>query len=201
MSKGPPIFGLVLAGGQSRRFGCDKAAEQYQGQALLERSVAALGAGLDEVFVSVRADQTQDRLRSRFELIVDREEGLGPAGGILAAHGEYPDVAWLVLACDLPNVDEAAVAGLLNARDAGKAATAYRSPFNGGPEPLCAIYEPDTLARFRHGAGSGGEFSPRSFLAGENVELIEAAGTQTLSNVNTPDELARLEAEKRRGCA
>jgi molybdopterin-guanine dinucleotide biosynthesis protein A len=192
MTKPPTVFGLVLAGGHSRRFGRDKAAEQFRGSALLDRAVAALAGILDEVFVSVRVDQTADDLRARYALIVDRDEGLGPAGGILSAHARFPDVAWLVLACDLPNISATAVTALLRARRPGKAATSYQAADGGGAEPLCAIYEPDTLARFRLSTESGGDLSPRNFLADQEVELVAAPSAHLLSNVNTPEELSRL---------
>ncbi len=192
MTQSPAIYGLVLAGGRSRRFGRDKAAVQIEGQALLERTVKLLRALIDEVFVSVRSDQQDEPLRRQFRLIVDQLDGLGPAAGILAAHGEWPEAAWLVLACDMPLVDESAVGGLLEARNSRRAATAYRSAGDGLPEPLCAIYEPDTLARFRHQTESGDDPSPRNFLVHADVELIEPPGKRVLSNVNTRDELSRL---------
>ena len=83
----PPLFGLVLAGGRSRRFGSDKAAIEVGGRSLLARTVDLLQGVTDRVFVSVRADQVADELRSEFSLIVDDEPHFGPAGGLLAVYG------------------------------------------------------------------------------------------------------------------
>jgi len=163
-----------------------------QGRPLLERTVALVTSIIDDVYVSVRADQIEDRLRRQFRLIVDSQENLGPAAGFLAAHAEHPEVAWLVLACDLPLLDLETIRLLVRSRNVHRAATAYRSPEDGLPEPLCAIYEPDTLARFRHHAESGDSLSPRSLLANADVELLEPVGDRVLSNVNTPDDLIRL---------
>ena len=195
MASSPAIFGLVLAGGRSRRFGQDKAAIQVQGQTVLARTVGLLQALIQDVYVSVRADQTDDRLRRQFRLIVDRNEGLGPAAGIVAAHSEQPEAAWLVLACDLPCLDEEAVRYLVQSRNPHRAATAYQRLADGLPEPLCAIYEPDTLARFRLQAEAGDGISPRNFLMRADVELIQPTGDRVLSNVNTRDELSRLKEE------
>jgi molybdopterin-guanine dinucleotide biosynthesis protein A len=185
----------VLAGGHSRRFGGDKAAMQIQGQALLERMVGLLEPLVREVYVSVRADQTDDRLRRRFRLLVDQKANRGPAGGLLAAHGHRPDAAWLVLACDLPLMDEETVRHLVSSRNVNKQATAYRSIEDGLPEPLCAIYEPDTLARFGHQADAGHSLSPRGFLIDADVECIKPARDQVLFNVNTPEDLSRVQNE------
>ncbi len=166
---------------------------RVEGQALLERTVDLLKPLLQEVHVSVRADQTDDCLRRQFRLLVDRKPGLGPAGGLMAAHAYRPDVAWMVLACDLPFMDEEAVRHLVKSRNAGKDATAYRSIVDGLPEPLCAIYEPDTLARFGHQAGAGGGLSPRSFLMNSDVECIQPTRDRVLFNVNSPDDLSRIQ--------
>ena len=78
-TSGPMICGLVLAGGHSRRFGHDKAAIEIDDESLLSRTVGVLRSVLDDVFVSVRADQSDELLRRRFQLIVDKDESLGPA--------------------------------------------------------------------------------------------------------------------------
>ena len=188
----PDIYGLVLAGGHSRRFGNDKAALEIDHESLLSRTVSVLQAVIDTVFVSIRADQIDDQLRSQFQLILDEDESLGPASGIIAAHKSRPDSAWLVVACDMPLLNADAVRYLIQARTGRRAATAYRSPDDGLPEPLCAIYEPDTLARFQHQAPVGKGLSPRGLLADADVELIDPQYEGLLSNVNTVDDLARL---------
>ena len=106
----PPIYALVLAGGRSTRMQKDKAALTYHGRTQLEWAVSLLQPFAQRVFVSVRPDQTGDPVRARFEQIVDTHENLGPIAGITAAQAKYPDVAWLVLACDLPFLDSSTLA-------------------------------------------------------------------------------------------
>lgn len=190
----PPLFGIVLAGGQSRRFGRDKAGIEIDGQNLLARIFSLIECVCDRVFVSIRADQADEALRNHYSLIVDEQPDLGPAGGILAAHASSPDAAWLVTACDMPLLDAASIRVLLESRRAEKAGTCYRSPLDGAPEPLCAIWEPATLERFRQRVESGGSLSPRDMLADTDIELIDATDARVLANVNTPDDLDRLES-------
>ena len=118
MTPTEPVYGLVLSGGRSRRMGRDKALLEYAGETQLERAVRLLEEHLERVFVSVRADQVEDPERARFEQVVDRYTDLGPAAGILSALEAHPDVAWLVLACDLPNVNDDTIATLLRRRSA-----------------------------------------------------------------------------------
>jgi molybdopterin-guanine dinucleotide biosynthesis protein A len=189
---GPGIYGLVLAGGHSRRFGQDKAAVEIDDEPMLCRTVSVLQASVDRVFVSVRPDQSDDRLRRQFQLIIDQDDSLGPASGIFAAHNCWPDVAWLVIACDMPSLTVDDIRDLINARNGRRAATAYRNPDSGLPEPLCAIYEPDTLARFQRQATVGKGLSPRRLLADVDVELLDPQRKGLLSNINTVDDLATL---------
>jgi molybdopterin-guanine dinucleotide biosynthesis protein A len=191
-NEAPPVLGLVLAGGRSRRFGRDKAGIEIDGQALLARIFTLVDSVVERVFVSVRADQVDEALRKHYSLIVDEQPELGPAGGILAAHAHSPDAAWFVIACDMPLLDERSIRLLIESRRAEKAGTGYRSPLDGLPEPLCAIWEPATLETFRQRVESGGSLSPRDMLADANVELIDAADARALANVNTPADFERL---------
>ena len=123
--------------------GRDKATLSYgDGTPQLERAMTLLAPHVVRAYVSVRADQGAEPLRARFPQIADTQENIGPIAGILAAQARHPEAAWLVLACDLPLLDEATLTHLLRARAPARAATAYRSSHDGLPEPLCAIYEP-----------------------------------------------------------
>jgi molybdenum cofactor guanylyltransferase len=184
----PPLYGLVLAGGRSTRMGRDKAALTYGGRTpQLERAMALLAPHVARAFVSVRADQRSDPVRARFAQIPDAHENLGPIAGLLAAQAEHPEAAWLVLACDLPLLDEATLAQLLRARDPARTATAYRSSHDGLPEPLCAIYEPRSREPLAAHVAAGKQ-CPRKFLLATDTLLIDEPNPRALDNVNTPKE-------------
>ena len=131
-------------------------------------------------------------VRRQFQLILDQDDSLGPASGIFAAHKRWPDAAWLVVACDMPLLTPEAVRYLIEARVGRRAATAYRSTDGGLPEPLFAIYEPDTLARFQRQATIGKGLSPRELLTHADVKLVDPQRKGLLSNVNTVDDLTAL---------
>lgn len=183
----PPLYGLVLAGGRSTRMQRDKAALEYAGRNQLERAVELVTPLVARVFVSVRPDQTGDALRARFAQIVDSGEIAGPIAGIIAAQTHHPDVAWLVLACDLPLLDRETLEHLLRSRRPTRQATAYRSSHDGLPEPLCAIYEPSSRDALRAYV-AGGRDCPRKFLINADAELLDQPQPGALDNVNTPTE-------------
>jgi molybdopterin-guanine dinucleotide biosynthesis protein A len=188
----PPVNGLVLAGGQSIRMGSDKAAMLYRGQPLLNRAVALLTSELEDVRVSVRTDQVDDVIRGRHDLIEDQLEDIGPAAGILSAHMACTDCAWLVIACDMPLLNEIVIRDLVAARDPGIDATAWASAEDGAPEPLCTIYEPGTLAAFLTQVRSGASASPSAWLTKVRVRLLDSPGPDVFKSANTQAELEQM---------
>jgi molybdenum cofactor guanylyltransferase len=181
------LHGLVLAGGHSKRMLRDKATLAYAGRTQLERALELLEPHVARTFVSVREDQVDDPLRARFPQIVDTGVGVGPIAGIIAAQTRHPQVAWLVLACDLPFLDVATLAHLVRSRRSDRQATAYRSSHDGLPEPLCAIYEPSSRAAIAAYVASGRD-CPRKFLLQADVALLDPLNPRALDNVNTPKE-------------
>ena len=189
MSELRPVWGLVLAGGRSRRMGSDKALLEKDGRTQLERTVELLSRHLDRVFVSARPDQADDAERAKFELIMDRYDDLGPVAGILSAMEAYPDVDWLVAACDLPNVDDRNVGALLDSRAGDVPFTAFRSAYDGLPEPLFAIYGSGS-ADIVSGFVADGIRCPRKMIIRSEVPLLEQPDPGSLDNVNSPEDLA-----------
>jgi molybdopterin-guanine dinucleotide biosynthesis protein A len=77
------ILGVVLAGGQSRRFGSDKALAEVGGRSLLARAVAYLESQSDAVIVAGRGT-------APVPVVADRPRAaMGPLGGLNGAlhHG------------------------------------------------------------------------------------------------------------------
>ena len=188
------VYGLVLAGGRSRRMGQDKALLRRDGQSQLARAFALLEDVTDRVFVSTRSDQQHDTERSRFPRIVDQHDDIGPVAGILSAMREYPNVDWLVVACDLPNLDLQTLNTLVARRAEDKPFTAFRSSHDGLPEPLCALYRRGSDAIVR-GFVDDGVLCPRKILISSDTLLLEQPNPAALDNVNTPEDLANSTLE------
>ena len=182
------VNGLVLAGGKSRRMGSDKAALVTNGETQLDRAVRLLRAHVTEVFVSARDDQADDPVRSRYPQIIDRYADLGPVAGILSAMDAQPDAAWLVLACDLPNIDDRTLGYLLENASAEHPATAFVSVVDGLPEPLCAVYRPLSRAII-DGFVAEGIKCPRKMLINSDTHLLRQPSPGALHNINRPEDL------------
>ncbi len=185
------LYGLVLAGGRSRRMMTDKAALTFDREPELARSFSLLAARATRTWVSVRADQADEPLRAAFPRIADGTQGQGPVAGILAAQAAHPDAAWLVLACDLPLLDGETLDQLLAGRDRTRLATAFRSTHDGLPEPLCAIWEPASRRPLMDYVAAGSA-CPRKFLIAQGAALLAPLHPRALDNANTPADAAAI---------
>ncbi|MFM7348326.1 MAG: molybdenum cofactor guanylyltransferase, partial [Erythrobacter sp.] len=73
------LLGAILAGGQARRFGSDKAQALYKGARLIDRVATALAAQCEAMVVCGREEPG-------FVCLPDwPEPGLGPLGGLAAS--------------------------------------------------------------------------------------------------------------------
>jgi len=134
------MLGVVLAGGESRRMGRDKAQVEVDGEPLWRRQVGVLrAAGAERVVVARRRGQEAIGYP---DCCFDAFEGCGPLAGIHAALaiGGYPLAA--VLAVDMPGMDAAWFVWLRGFCGPGAGAVAGAI---GALEPLAAIYPAEAL--------------------------------------------------------
>lgn len=183
----PILKGLVLAGGRSLRFGSDKGKINLHGQAQRLYLAEMLREVCGEVFISCREEQQQE-LQGSYKTLTDSFTGLGPYGAILSAFRNDPDGAWLVVACDLLLLNRETIDFLISRRQPGSVATAFKSPSDGLPEPLIAIWEPKSYPLLLNFL-SQGYSCPRKALINSDTTLIEAPDVSCLMNVNTQEDL------------
>lgn len=189
----PELYGLVLSGGKSTRMGKDKASIVYYEKEQSEHEADMLNEFCSNTFISCRTDQLED-LNSEYAKIEDGFIGLGPFGGILSAFREYPDKAFLTLACDLPFITKEIVEILVANRDPGKLATCFYNPDTDFPEPLITIWEPRAYPVMLQFLAQGYS-CPRKVLINSDVKLIKEIDKNAFFNVNTESDF--LETQRR----
>lgn len=182
------IYGLVLSGGKSTRMGTDKGSITYHNIPQRDYLYQLLEEVCDKVFLSIRPEQEETVLTGGKNLILDRNEYKGPYNGLLSAHREYPGVAWMVLACDLPLIDLKALQQLKANRDKNAWATAFATRESGLPEPLAAIWEPMGLQESVQYLNEGNGTCPRKFLIRSNTTLVFPEEEHVLLNANSQEE-------------
>jgi len=180
-----PLKALLLVGGKSQRMGTDKASIVYHGKPQYQYVHDILTNKIEDVYISCRKDQEVEY--AEYQTITDSFDDLGPLGGILSAFRFDPNAAWIVLACDLPMLNEETIEQLIKERNPLAAGTAFKSTFSEWMEPLISIYEPSIYPIALQLLGQGYSCA-RKVMINAPTHIIEAANTEWLNNVNTPEE-------------
>ncbi|GAB7258107.1 NTP transferase domain-containing protein [Polaribacter sp. OB-PA-B3] len=175
-----PIKGLVLVGGESTRMGKDKSELNYFGKPQKEYAKELLEYNNFETYYSVKKESGNS------EEISDKFLNLGPFGGICSAFQKDPNSAWLVLATDVPFVNDEVIRQLLKHRNPSKVATAIKGKSKEFVEPLITIYEPKAYSILLQYLAQGYS-CPRKMLINSDVETVEI-DDEFIRNINTPEE-------------
>ena len=185
-----PIFGLILAGGESRRMGENKAELIYHDRPQWAYSAQLIAPYCRKVYFSVRNEGQIPDL-SPDEIILDHPQGDGPVQGVLAAMQAHPDAAWLILGVNMPGVDRALINRIFRMRDASKMATCISR--GGKIEALLSILEPTCNQQLNEYVKKG-KNSLRQFLHDQDINLvtIDDAAAYKLDTIDTPEERERF---------
>ena len=138
-----PLNGAVMIGGKSTRMGEDKAWLDYgKGpHAVHLFDLLTQTTTIEKVFYSGTPLSAPPQSIASETILRDRFLDFGPLGGILTLFEIDPNTAWLVIACDLVDLQNETIAYLIQNRNPLKVGTVF---FNKKKrfEPLMAIYEP-----------------------------------------------------------
>lgn len=188
------MAGIVLAGGQSRRLGTDKAAIMIDGERLIERAVRVLREVTQPVIVIAdRANRYE--LRDGTPVICDDSPGNGPLGGIVTGLRVSGPGRHALLPCDMPFVSATVLRLLFDSAYAYDAAVPV---IDGRMEPLCAVYDASCIGPFDAALKAGCRAVYRA-LEGLRVFRVEETVLRGLdphlegfTNLNCPDDLEQL---------
>jgi molybdopterin-guanine dinucleotide biosynthesis protein A len=181
---------IILAGGESKRMGRDKAALPFNGETLLQRVIACVQPLFVQTLVSVR----QPRADVALPQICDMQADSGPLAGLVSTL-ESVTTPWVfVVACDMPFVTAKVVERLaefrsqltplsLSQEGSGLAssekwrsgeAQAVVPMIDGYPQPLTAFYARAALDEMRASLAAGDK-SLRGMLQRLNVCYVSEA--------------------------
>jgi len=181
---------VILAGGQSRRMGCDKAWLPLDGQPLLARQIAlARELAPTELFISGRADTDYTSLGC--PVLTDEFADAGPLAGIAASLAAASAPLVLVLAVDMPDMTSAMLRRLLERCAAG---VGLVPRVNRRVEPLAAFYPKaaallavDLLKRQLRAVRTFAEQCSHAGLVA--LHDVEEADWKCFANLNSPIDL------------
>jgi molybdopterin-guanine dinucleotide biosynthesis protein A len=204
------LNGLILSGGESKRMGRDKGGLTYcrpenTSLALDQRAhlFHLLSPFCSKVYISCRKEQ-DSLIREDLPRIYDTAQIQGPAAGLFSAYRSAyrsihktdlqppEDIAWFVVACDMPLIDQQVIETLIQRRNLEKSATAYIHSQSKIIEPLIAIWEPSALKQLESDVLLG-QLSPRKTLEKLECELVcptlNLKNDAIFTNINSPHDL------------
>ena len=156
---------LILAGGDSRRMGQDKAALVLDGKTLLESIAATMQSVFPRVIVSVR----RERAGLNVPQVYDEQVASGPLAG-LAAGMKAAATPWLfAVACDMPFITPAVIEYLAGQRADSQAVVPL---VHGYPQPLAAFYSTSCLDIVESILNGNGKHSVRALLERLQVRYV-----------------------------
>ncbi len=178
--------GFVLVGGSSSRMGCDKALLPYRGERLVDHIARQVRGAAGSVTL-VGAAERYGALGYR--VISDQIAGRGPLGGVHAALSDT-EAEWnLLVACDMPRLEQALLEGLLDrAEEQGcDCLVPLSAPHK--VEPLCAVWRRSALAKIEAALFDG------VLRMTDALQLLDThywtGAAAWFVNANTPQEWAR----------
>jgi molybdopterin-guanine dinucleotide biosynthesis protein A len=183
------ISAFIIAGGQSRRFGADKALFIYRGRPLIARVAEIVGSALGPP--SIISDDAERFAFLGLPCYVDIHPGTGPFGGVHSALAHAATERTFVFACDMPDLNP----GLIQFMAGESKGYDVTVPLvNGEYEPLHAVYAKSCLGPMETHLGQGrrrivsfyGEVSVRTVSENEIRRFADPA--RVFRNINYPDE-------------
>lgn len=184
-----PCAGAILAGGEGRRLGGDKAAVLVAGRPLLDRALTTVGRVARPVAVVARE---RTRLPGSPPLVWIEPDGpQHPLAGVVHALERAEERAVLVCAVDMPLLDVATLNVILIAAALAPEAPVVVPQADGHLQVLCALYRPQALDGLR---GFGDDISATALVSALAPALVPFEDATPFFNVNTPHDVEEAEA-------
>lgn len=139
---------IILAGGKSIRFGQDKILEKFGSTSLLEQVISRTDAISNQIIIVTARERTFAQLANnpKIKVVSDIVPGAGSLGGIYTGLVESKTHYNLVVAADMPFINESLLRYMIKAAD-GYDLTLPR--VNNWYEPLHAVYSRNCIGPAR----------------------------------------------------
>jgi molybdenum cofactor guanylyltransferase len=184
------LTAVLLAGGESRRMGTEKATIVFNGEPLWQRQITLLRhLGAKKILVSARAERLWRPADT--ELVLDRPPSHGPISGLTAALARTRTSHLVALGVDMPFITVAQLQDFCHRANAGCGVV---PTIGGRAEPLAAVYPVEAYADFT-AALTGNDWSLQPLvrrLADEGkVQLVNVAQAEAglYRSLNDPQDL------------
>ena len=175
--------GWILTGGRSTRMGTDKALVDVNGRPLVLAIADKIAAVCGIVTL---VGEPAKYIQLGLPVIPDHFSGAGPLSGIEAALAATAADLNLIVACDMPALNQAILERLF---DPAFDCSLPRYP-DGKVEPLCAVYHQRCHPAIR-AALEQGTRKVTDALASFAIRYVSVVHREPFTNLNTPEDLEK----------
>lgn len=189
------ITGVILAGGQSKRMGANKAFVRLNGKPLISYALNALEKITPNILLSAGSESIHYK---NLPVVEDIYPGCGPAGGIFSALSFSETNLNLVLSCDMPFVSSGLLKFLVDEAVGNPADVILPVDEKGQWQTLCAVYSKSIMPQLEK-AVIQKKLMLKKIISKTNYRLISIEKFRqlylpnTFYNINTPNELCESE--------
>tara|TARA_B100000902_G_C27312303_1_gene919119 strand:+ start:1859 stop:2455 length:597 start_codon:yes stop_codon:yes gene_type:complete len=187
----------ILAGGKSKRMGCDKTLLEIDGIPILKRIIDVAEGLSQECLIISNTPHKHDSFG--WPILSDSYGNTGPLGGLYTALKSINSERLLLLACDMPYMRYDFLNYITTIYTKKDAVV----PFDHLPQPLCSVYK-TTLISTIDSLIKKQRLSMRYFL--KQIDVLQVlpdqwshlkADKKLFANINTPEDYATINDDSR----
>lgn len=190
------IVGVLLAGGESRRFGKPKAFALFKEKDFWEHSLDAMRESTDQQIIISQPDLVIRFKGNTFCQVIEDDDivmGKGPLAGIYTAIKHTRAKWYVVISCDVPLITRQTIQSLLNLRN--DQVQAIIPQIKGKLHPLIGIYHYTVLDKIEQQLRDG-DYRVITLL--EKITVCYASendlnvDVKSFSNINSQEDYTEL---------
>jgi molybdopterin-guanine dinucleotide biosynthesis protein A len=187
------ISGVILAGGENKRFGgITKSEILIEGDTIISRMLSVIIDFFDEIIIVTNKPE-EFRKYKGLKIVKDHFQKAGPLGGIHAALRSASSEAVFVFAGDMPFLDRSIIEKQIH-DFASCNCDAYIPKIGELIEPLHAIYKKIILPELELFLSQGKRRAVKDFLSELNVGHFvfheTESGRRAFTNINSPSDIS-----------
>ena len=190
------LSSIILAGGQSRRYGSNKAIAELNGKAVISLICNVMRPLVNELIVVVASYEQAKTLPldSHVKLVIDQYPNCGPLGGIYSGLSKAKNQWSFVSACDMPFLNPNLITDMAELREGYDIIAPI---IDDRAEPVHAMYHQACLPSISKQLNSGElkitRFYDEMNVKEVNTDFIDKIDPDRWSffNINTPEDMIK----------
>jgi len=187
------VSGLILAGGESSRYGKNKALVKVNGIPLIERVSRVMKSVFQEVILITNTPDEYSFLK--LPMYEDLIKGLGPLGGLFTGLTRMANDTGFFVGCDMPSLNSGLIRHIVEIRDD---CDVIVPRISGMMEPLHALYSKGCLPAIRELIDSR-KYQTVQFFSEVSVKYVDEGLIRRFDpeircfyNINEPQQLKNI---------